>query len=142
MVEVPRLLEGVLVVRGYPLEMVLAEKIVTAIARGTTNTRWRDFLDIYTLVQHHGMASETLRQSLQRVAQYLDIALSSLSAVLAGYADIAQQRWFAWLRKQRLDSIVPKEFSVVLQGVIVFADPVIVGGVITGAWNPVDQCWE
>lgn len=141
-IEVPRLLQGVLAVRGYPLEMVLAEKIVTAIARGTANTRWRDFLDVYTLVQHHGMASEILRQSLLRVAQYRDVALSSLSAVLTGYADIAQQRWLAWLRKQRLESTVPKEFSVVLHVVIVFADPVIVGDVTTGAWNPVNQRWE
>jgi predicted nucleotidyltransferase component of viral defense system len=141
-IEVPRLLEAGLAVRGYPLEMVLAEKIVTAIARGTANTRWRDFLDIYTLVQHNGMASETLRQSLLRVAEYRDVALSSLSAVLTGYADIAQQRWLAWLRKQRLDSTVPKEFSVVLHVVIVFADPVIVGDVTTRAWNPVNQRWE
>jgi len=48
-VSLPRLLEGTLVVRGYPLEMVLAEKIVTAIARGTANTRWRDFVDIYAV---------------------------------------------------------------------------------------------
>lgn len=41
-VRLPRLLEGELVIRGYPLEMVLAEKIVTALARGTANTRWRD----------------------------------------------------------------------------------------------------
>jgi hypothetical protein len=88
------------------------------------------------------MARGTLRQSLLRVAQYCDIALSSLSAVLTGYAEIAQQRWLAWLRKQRLDSKVPKEFSVVLHVVIVFADPVIVGDVTTGAWNPVDQRWE
>lgn len=141
-IEVPRLLDGVLTVRGYPLEMVLAEKIVTAIGRGTANTRWRDFLDIYTLAQHHGVASETLRQSLLRVAQYLDTALSSLSAVLGGYGGIAQQRWLAWLRKQRLDSTVPKEFSVVLHAVIVFADPVIVGDVTAGAWNPVSQRWE
>jgi hypothetical protein len=46
-VSLPRLLEGVLQVRGYPLEMVLAEKVATAIARGTANTRWRDFVDLY-----------------------------------------------------------------------------------------------
>lgn len=34
-VSLPRLLDGVLQVRGYPLEMALAEKIATAIARGT-----------------------------------------------------------------------------------------------------------
>lgn len=141
-IAVPRLLDGVLTVRGYPLEMVLAEKIVTAIARGTANTRWRDFLDIYTLVRHHRVASKTLHQSLLRVAQYRDIALSSLSAVLTGYVDIAQQRWLAWLKKQRLDSTVPKEFSVVLHIVISFADPLIIGNVTTGVWNPVSQRWE
>jgi predicted nucleotidyltransferase component of viral defense system len=48
-VSMPRLLDGVLLVRGYPLEMVLAEKVATAIARGTANTRWRDFVDLYSL---------------------------------------------------------------------------------------------
>jgi hypothetical protein len=52
-VHVPRLLGGELVLRGYPLAMVHAEKIVTAIARGTVNTRWRDFADIYLLSRHH-----------------------------------------------------------------------------------------
>lgn len=140
-IELPRLLDGALTVRGYPLEMVLAEKIVTAITRGTANTRWRDFLDIYTLTQHHGIAGETLHQSLLRVAQYRDIELSSLSTVLTGYADIAQQRWLAWLRKQRLDSKVPQDFSAILHAVFVFSDPVITGDVPTGIWNPVGQRW-
>lgn len=43
----PRLLGGEIVLRGYPLEMVLAEKVVTALERTTVNTRWRDFADIY-----------------------------------------------------------------------------------------------
>lgn len=45
-VELPLLLGGTLELRGYPDHMVLAEKIVTAIARGDQNTRWRDFVDI------------------------------------------------------------------------------------------------
>jgi hypothetical protein len=36
-------------VLGYPIETVLAEKIVTAIALGPANTRVRDYTDIYTL---------------------------------------------------------------------------------------------
>lgn len=141
-IQVPRLLDGVLTVRGYPIEMVLAEKIVTAIARGTANTRWRDFLDIYTLAQHHTVTSETLIQSLRRVAQHRDTALASLNDVLADYADIAQQRWSAWLQKQKLDSAISKDFSVVLHAVITFADPVIAGDVTSRIWNPVSQRWE
>jgi len=77
-VELPRLLGGVLVVKGYPLEMVLAEKLVTAIARGTTNTRWRDFIDVYTLVRHHSVDAQTLRSSMQRVAQYRDVPSTTI----------------------------------------------------------------
>lgn len=47
---VPALLGGPPVeVLGYPLPMVLAEKVVTALQRGTANTRWRDFADLWTL---------------------------------------------------------------------------------------------
>lgn len=49
----PRLLDGVIRVIGYPLAMVYAEKLVTAIQRGAANTRWRDFVDIYALSRRH-----------------------------------------------------------------------------------------
>jgi hypothetical protein len=52
-IEVPRLLGGELTVLGYPLAMVFAEKIVTAVTRGTQSTRWRDFADIYLLARRH-----------------------------------------------------------------------------------------
>jgi predicted nucleotidyltransferase component of viral defense system len=140
-IELPRLLDGVLLVRGYPLEMVLAEKIVTAIARGTANTRWRDFVDIHALVRHHQVDCATLRQSLLRVAEYRGITLSPLSTALADYAGIAQPRWLAWLKKQRLDATVPTEFSAVLELVALFADPVCAGDVASGTWMPDGKRW-
>jgi hypothetical protein len=46
-VDLPRVLGGPPIrVRGYRVELILAEKIVTALHRGTANTRWRDFVDI------------------------------------------------------------------------------------------------
>jgi hypothetical protein len=50
-VRIPRLLGGEITARGYPLAMIYSEKIVTAIVRGTVNTRWRDFADIYLLTR-------------------------------------------------------------------------------------------
>jgi hypothetical protein len=48
-ITLPRLLHGHIRISGYPLSMVHAEKLVTAVQRGTANTRWRDFADIYLL---------------------------------------------------------------------------------------------
>ena len=39
---------------AYNLETVLAEKLETVVSRATTNTRMRDFYDIYILEQLHG----------------------------------------------------------------------------------------
>jgi predicted nucleotidyltransferase component of viral defense system len=69
-ISVPRLIDGVIVVRGYPLEMILAEKIVTALERGTASTRWRDFVDIYVLTGRYAINAQTLKSSMQRVAQF------------------------------------------------------------------------
>jgi hypothetical protein len=123
-------------VRGYPLEMILAEKLVTAIARGSANTRWRDFVDIYSLARKHTIAIAMLRASLERVARHRHVELVPLCSALTGYAQLAQPRWLAWLRKNRLESTIPVEFSDVVDQVCAFADPVIVNGAAKRNWNP------
>jgi hypothetical protein len=142
-VSLPRLLEGTLQVRGYPLEMVLAEKVATAIARGTVNTRWRDFVDLYALARLHRVNGATFRASLDRVAQYRKLSLVPLASVLVGYAEIAQARWAAWLRRQKLETTIPGEFSVVLDRIVSFADPIISGQAQDRAsWDPVQRRWQ
>ncbi len=54
---------------AYNLETVLAEKMETVLARGVTNTRMRDFYDIYilTLLQTDNIRSEILKDAIQAV---------------------------------------------------------------------------
>lgn len=52
-VVLPRLLGGTIEPVGYPLSMVYAEKVVTALQGGTVNSRWRDFADLYLLPGRH-----------------------------------------------------------------------------------------
>lgn len=55
---------------AYNLETVLAEKLETIITRTTTNTRMRDFYDIYILDQLHGntLNRQTLHDALRATA--------------------------------------------------------------------------
>ena len=69
-VRVPRLLGGEITARGYPLAMVYSEKVVTAVARGTVNTRWRDFADIYLLTRRHAVDGAELCLSIREVARH------------------------------------------------------------------------
>lgn len=56
---------------AYNLETVLAEKLETVISRGVTNTRMRDFYDIYILNKLYGntLDSKVLGEALQATAK-------------------------------------------------------------------------
>jgi predicted nucleotidyltransferase component of viral defense system len=126
MVSLPRLL-GTEPIRliGYPVAMILAEKIVTAVQRGTANTRWRDFVDINALLAASPPDPDELRSSIRRVAEHREASIRPLTQVLDGYAAIAQPRWSAWRRNQRLESTTPATFSDLIQTVIAYADPLL-----------------
>ena len=66
---VPRLIGGQIEMLGYPIPMVLAEKIVTAAQRGIASTRWRDFGDIYLLTGHHSFIAGDVRAAIDEVAR-------------------------------------------------------------------------
>ena len=84
-VALPRLLGGPPIrIRGYRIELVLAEKIVTALQRGTANTRWRDFVDIASLARRD-LDDNALIESIRRVAAYRQVPIRPLSGALAGY---------------------------------------------------------
>jgi len=69
-IDLPRLLGGTITLAGYPLQMVYAEKIITALQRGTINTRWRDFADLYLLTARHTVDGADLHRALTEVAAY------------------------------------------------------------------------
>ncbi|WP_199433785.1 nucleotidyl transferase AbiEii/AbiGii toxin family protein [Qaidamihabitans albus] len=142
-VRLPRLLGGEIVLRGYPLEMVLAEKLVTALERATVNTRWRDFADIYLLASGHAVSAEVLYKAVRKVADHRRVSLRPLSDVLDGYGRIGQSRWAAWRRKQALERLLPEQFTDVLALVIRFADPALgsLSGVTGQSWQRDSLAW-
>jgi hypothetical protein len=141
-VRLPRLLGGEIILRGYPLVMVHAEKIVTAIARGTVNTRWRDFGDIYMLARHHAINGPELAHAIRRVADHRKVRLRPLAQVLDDYGQIGQQRWTAWRRRQRLEDRLPEQFGDVVDVAIDFADPAILGSAESRSWDPTRRTWS
>lgn len=135
-IELPRLLGGApLRLRGYPLHMVLAEKLVTAVHRGTGSTRWRDFADVYLLTGAHQVHAGDLVTAMRRVADHRAVELGPLANALSGFGDMAQTKWEAWCRKQDLTDRLPAAFDDVVREVIEFADPLLIGQLRAGWWG-------
>jgi hypothetical protein len=143
-ISLPRLLgQEPIELRGYPMEMVLAEKIVTALERGSASTRWRDFGDIFVLTGRRSFRAAEVRQALQAVADYREVELARLDNALDGYAEIGQPRWASWRRKLQLTETLPEDFGHALESLKAFANPVITGSV-TGlaTWDPGQRAWN
>ncbi|SEE79055.1 nucleotidyl transferase AbiEii/AbiGii toxin family protein [Ruania alba] len=125
---------------GYPLTMVLAEKLVTAIDRGVANTRWRDFADVYTLTRLHTVNATELRASMEAVAEHRQVALRTLLPALASMAERSQQKWRAWRTRSHREDELPEAFADALTAVAGFADPVL-STTAEGDWNPAAEVW-
>jgi hypothetical protein len=122
--------------------MVHAEKIVTAITRGTASTRWRDFADVHALARRHPVDGTEITTAIREVARHRGARLTPLTTTLDGYGIIGQQRWQAWKRKQRLDDRLPGQFSDVVAAVVAFSDPVITGVADGQSWDPATGTWS
>ena len=141
-VRLPRLLEGEITLQGYPLPMVLAEKIVTAAERGTANTRWRDLADdIYLLTGTHTLSASIMSQAIDTVARHRSVPMRPLKEIQAGYAALAQPRWAAWRRKQRLDAVLPEQFGDLLTGIWAFTDPLL-SKPRRATWHSATRTWH
>ncbi len=127
---------------GYPIVMVHAEKLVTALQRGTVNTRWRDFADIWTLNRHRDCQGAELQAALTAVARYRGVALEALFPTLGGYAELSQVRWSLWRAKQNLDTPLPEQFADVLTDIARFADPALLGQAVGKSWKADADAWQ
>lgn len=56
-------------IMAYNLETVLAEKLETIITRGVTNTRMRDYYDVYILTNTQPIDTRTFKTALKRTAE-------------------------------------------------------------------------
>lgn len=128
LVELPRVVDlgfPSVMLWGYPLTMVLAEKVVTAIDRGIANTRWRDFADTYILIRLHPVDMEELRASIETVAEYRKVTLAPLLPTLTPMIERAQRKYLAWRIRSHREDELPAAFSDLLATVANFADPVL-----------------
>jgi len=144
LIELPRVMDLGLppvTLLGYPLTMVLAEKVVTAIDRGVANTRWRDFADVYTLTRLHSLEAGELRTSIETVAEYRKVTLAALLPSLAPMKERAQQKYRAWHTRAHREGELPTAFADILAAVASFADPVL-SSTARGRWNPRLHTWE
>lgn len=141
-VSYPALLQEPFELVGYPLETVLAEKIVTMVDRGDATTRDRDFADVYVLTGRHEVDAEQLAAAIRATGAHRGSDLRPLRSVLVDLATARQPDWTRFLARSGLDDSAPTSFAEAIRAIADFADPILAGEVTTGRWDPALRGWR
>lgn len=131
----PALLGDPFPILAYPIEAVLAEKLVTIVARGDTTTRDRDFADVLLLAGHHDINGASLSDAITATAAFRGVDLRPISEALVTLGRDRRREWQRLMARSGLGSLLPSEYTEAIWQVTVFGDPVITGSVTSGHWD-------
>lgn len=138
----PTLLGEPFTLVGYPIETVLAEKVVTMVERAATTTRDRDFADVWTLTAHHALHARPLAAAIAATAEHREVELRPLAELLAPLADLRQSAWVTYLARAGLADEVPDELGNVINDIAAFADPLLTEQLRDARWAPAIRQWQ
>jgi hypothetical protein len=102
-------------VLGYPLPVVLAERLCTAVELGAGNSRVRDYADIWTLTRSHDITAADLLTALAATSKHRDVALRPLAEVIGDYGVVRAGAYTAYRRRLGPDAAkLPEGFAEVV----------------------------
>ena len=137
----PALLDAPFPLVGYPIETVLAEKLVTMLDRGELTTRERDFADVFLLTGRHTVSAKSLAAAVLATAAYRGSERRSLRVALGDLGSKRQRNWANYLERAGLETTVPVDFDKI-EAILYFAEDILVDKITEGAWNPVVRDWQ
>jgi len=140
-IQYPALLGDPFPVVGYPIETVLAEKIVTMIDRGDANTRERDFADVALLIRHHEIDASDLGAAINATGAHRGSELRPLREVLISLGRERQADWAQFIKRSGIEDL-SDSYDDTITAVVRFTDPVLLGEAKDCRWAPDTQSWR
>ena len=97
---------------GYPLETIVAEKLAAAIEIGVTNTRLKDFYDLYWILLNEDLNQHSQQRAFERTFHMRGTPSNGHKTLQSLNTLEAQQAWAAFLRQNPVQA--PASFEDVL----------------------------
>lgn len=141
-VDYPALLGGSFPLLGYPIETVLAEKLVTMVDRGDATTRDRDFADVCLLIRRDDIDAGPLWSAIRATADHRETRLRPLREALVTLGSARQVEWQRFISRAGLLDVLPHDYETAILRVAGFADPVLTRSVTSGRWRPESGSWD
>lgn len=138
----PILISEPTLVRIYPLETVVAEKLAALLELAEATTRMKDLYDLYTISRRETLRMEDLKNAIDRSFQHRGTPVEQFGHVFSPTFwknATLQDRWRIFLRRTQLQA--PEQLEQVMGHLGVFLTPVMDSKPLV-AWNPEQAQWE
>lgn len=130
----PRISGGSIMIT--PPEFVVSEKISAIIKNGTSNTRIKDYNDLFVLSNIHIDAADlvyAINTTFSDRKQELPYSIDEIAGLSQQYADANQEAWEKWLIQSNRTARMPSDFSQVVKRVGSFTEEIMS---YKNAWRP------
>lgn len=111
--------------RAYPIYTVVAEKLEALVSLGETNTRMKDFYDLWFLSQRFDFDGVLLRTAIAATFERRRSQLKPLGEIVGlseAFVEMTDSVWKGFLRRNRITSI---EFEAVISRLRAFVAPLL-----------------
>ena len=123
--------------RAYPVETVVAEKFEAMVRLGITNSRLKDFYDLWSIAQTFPFKSTVLMEAVRQTFQRRDtpIPVDTPTGLTEDYASQWGVQWKAYLKREQMKA-APGELSAVVADLQAFLVPMTIPSFTSRKWLP------
>ena len=127
MIEYPMFLDSDTIrLLAYPVESAIAEKLQAMVALGNSNSRMKDFYDVWTYSNHLDFNTDTLLEAIDATFKNREtpVPAEQFEAFSRTFADEHRVQWNAFVKKIGEDQLTDA-FSKVVEKLGTFAAPLL-----------------
>ena len=88
---------------AYSISSVISEKFEAIVSLGDTNSRYKDFYDIYILADRYDLDGTELKEAVRETFEHRGTGFDDIFAFTDDFlaSEIHQSRWSAFLKKKK-----------------------------------------
>ena len=110
---------------GYSIESVLAEKFEAIVSLGYANSRFKDFYDIYVILQSEKIDVELLQEAIVQTFQNRRTTFDDIVVFEDSFATDVERvkRWNSFVKKK--NALVQVTFDKVVEQIKTYFKPIV-----------------
>lgn len=131
---------------AYSISSVISEKFEAIVSLGDSNSRYKDFYDIFILADRYDFDGIELKEAIRETFEHRGTGFDDIFAFTDDFlvSEIHQSRWKAFLKKKKalVNVELEKVVSLIKTMLLPIVDSIVSGTEYTSKWDYTLRSWK